>query len=237
MLAMLVFHYATGDVTYRQRSFFGIYKVEIVKKGLRTNLIRGTTVHGSEWREASRQREPLLYYHRAGPVGQLFALLPPAHAVGVIGLGTGALGCYERPGQDWTFYEIDAAVVEIARNRNYFGYLGDCGADAKIVLGDERLYVNHAVNGTYDLLLIDAFSSDAIPIHLLTVDALRLYLQKTANHGIIVFHISNIHLRLWPLLAAMADEVGASARRESYSPSAEEQAAGASGSEWVVVAK
>jgi spermidine synthase len=107
----------------------------------------------------------------------------------------------------------------------------------KVVLGDGRLSVNDAADGKYDLLVIDAFSSDAIPVHLITVEALRIYLKKTSNHGVVVFHISNSHFQLWPIVAGLVKEVGASARREYYIPSAEERAAGAGDSEWVIVAK
>jgi spermidine synthase len=206
------------------------------KEGRRISLVHGTTVHGSEWEDPPRRREPLAYYHRAGPVGQVLALFPPAHAVGVIGLGSGALACYEQLGQDWTFYEIDAAVERIARNGKYFHYLEECGADVKVVLGDGRLSINNGADRTYDILIIDAFSSDAIPVHLLTVEALRIYLRKIAEHGIVVFNISNGHLRLWPVVAALVKEVGGSAKRRRYEPSTQEQEAGASPSEWAVVA-
>jgi hypothetical protein len=204
MGTMPLFHYGAGALVYQERSFFGVYKVveREAKGGRRVDLTHGTTVHGAEWLDPLRRREPLFYYHRAGPIGQVFTLFPPAHAVGVIGPGTGALACYARPSQDWTFYEIDAAVERLARNRKYFHYLEDCGADVKVVLGDGRLSIDNAANRTYDLLIIDAFSSDAIPVHLLTVEALRTYLRKIGEHGIVVFHISNTHLRLWPVVAA-----------------------------------
>jgi spermidine synthase len=128
-------------------------------------------------------------------------------------------------------------VERIARNPKYFHYLEDCGAGMKVVLGDGRLSVNNATDGKYDFLIIDAFSSDAIPVHLLTVEALRVYLKKTADHGLVVFHISNSHFQLWPVVASLVKEVGASARRENYIPSAEERATGAADSEWVIVAK
>jgi spermidine synthase len=236
-MAALLIYFNTSDVLYVERSFFGIYRVIAAEHGRLLVFVHGTTNHGAEWQDSALQREPLSYHHRAGPIGQAFALLPPAHSVGVVGLGAGALACYRKPGQEWTFYEIDSAVERIARNSNFFHFLDDCGVGMKVVLGDGRLSLNDAADGKYDFLILDAFSSDAIPVHLLTVEALRLYLQKTADHGIVVFQISNRHFQLWPIVASLVKEVGVSARHQYYVPSTEERAAGAAESEWVVVGK
>ena len=236
-MAATLIYFSTSNVLYRERSFFGIYRVIAAEQGRLTILVHGTTGHGAEWTDPALRREPLSYYHRAGPIGQALELFPPAASLGVIGLGTGALACYRKPGQEWTFYEIDHVVERIARNPKYFHYLEDCGVGIKVVLGDGRLSVSDAADGKYDFLIIDAFSSDAIPVHLLTVEALRIYLKKTTDHGLVVFHISNSHFQLWPVVASLVQEVGASARREYYIPSAEERATGASDSEWVIVAK
>src|ERR1700730_1440678 len=236
-MAAILIYFSTSNVLYRERSFFGIYRVITAGQGGLTVLVHGTTGHGAEWNDPALRREPLSYYHRSGPMGQAFALFPPAGSLGVLGLGAGALACYRKPGQEWTYYEIDHVVEQIARNPKYFHYLEDCGMGMKVVLGDGRLSVNNAADGKYDFLIIDAFSSDAIPVHLLTVEALRIYLKKTADHGLVVFHISNSHFQLWPVVASLVKEVGASARRENYIPSAEERATGAADSEWVIVAK
>jgi spermidine synthase len=236
-MAALLIYFSTNDVIYRERSFFGIYRVVAAEEGRLNVLIHGTTSHGAEWRDPALRDEPLSYYYRAGPVGQAFRLFPPAHSVGVIGLGTGALACYGKPGDKWTFYEIDHAVERIARNPKYFHYLEDCSRGMEVVLGDGRLSVNDSADGKYDFLVIDAFSSDAIPVHLLTVEALRIYLKKVTDHGIVVFHISNNHFQLSPIVGGLVREVGASARREYYIPSDEERRDGAGDSEWVVVAK
>ncbi len=146
---------------------------------------------------------PLAYYARSGPVGQALALAGPRHQVGVIGLGTGALACYRRPGEDWTFFEIDAAVVRIARDPRYFHYLEDCGGGTRILLGDGRLSLKGMPDRHFDLLVVDAFSSDAVPVHLLTREAMSLYLRKLKPHGIVLFNISNEYLDLRPVLATV----------------------------------
>jgi len=157
-----------------------------------------------------RIHEPLTYFHPTGPLGQVFGVFPknPDHAqVAVIGLGTGSAASYARPGQHWTFYEIDPAVERIARDTRYFTFLNDCPAKVSVVLGDARLSLANATDQSYDLIALDAFSSDAIPIHLLTREALKLYLTKLSKSGILVFHISNRYLDLKPILGHLADHL------------------------------
>jgi spermidine synthase len=126
--------------------------------------------------------------------------------VAVIGLGVGAMVAYSKPGQEWTFYEIDPDVVNLARNSHYFSYLRNCtNGSLTVIEGDARLNLQNAQDGNYGLIALDAFSSDAIPIHLLTQQALDLYLSKLAAGGIIVFHISNRSLDLKPILADLAE--------------------------------
>jgi spermidine synthase len=225
------------NVLHQERSFFGVNKIKIVDQGSKMAFIHGTTMHGTEFVDPSLRREPLAYYSRRGPVGQIFASRDAPHAVAVIGLGAGALACYRRPGESWTFYEIDGAVERIARDTRYFHYLEDCGGDTKIILGDGRLSLKQASDHLYDMIVIDAFSSDAVPVHLLTTEALSLYLQKLSDHGTIMFNVSNLHLRLAPVVAAVAQGVKVVGRRQLYMPSPEDVARGASGSEWVVVAR
>ena len=223
-------------VLHQERSFFGVYKVKVQDRGRKTVLIHGTTTHGAEFTRSDLRREPLMYYARSGPVGQVIESLGAVHTVGVIGLGTGALACYRKPGQEWTFYEIDGAVERIARDDGYFHYLQDCGAGTRIVLGDGRLSIKKEPNSYYDLIVIDAFSSDSIPLHLLTKEALSLYLDKLSNHGLILFHISNMYLRLAPVVATLVESVDAASKIELYVPSRAEMAQGASASEWVAIA-
>jgi hypothetical protein len=224
------------DVLHTERNFFGINRVKRIEDGAKTVLIHGTTMHGTEFTDPKRRREPLAYYAHSGPVGQLLALAGLRPNVAAIGLGTGALACYRKPGESWTFFEIDGAVERIARDPRYFHYLGDCGEGVRVVLGDGRLSLKAMPNRSYDLIVIDAFSSDSIPMHLLTKEALALYLQKLKPRGIILFNISNEYLNLAPVLSTLVASVGAAGRHELFQPSATEVAQGASASEWMAIA-
>jgi hypothetical protein len=152
----------------------------------------------------------LTYYSYDGPFGRFFAAANPASIrhVAAIGLGTGALACYAQPGQEWTFYEIDPLVERIARDTRYFQYLANCGNRPRVVLGDARLTIASTPDGTYDVLVVDAFSSDSVPMHLLTREALALYLRKLAPGGSLLFHISSRTLDLRPVVGALAADAG-----------------------------
>ncbi|MDH5557378.1 MAG: fused MFS/spermidine synthase, partial [Alphaproteobacteria bacterium] len=148
--------------------------------------------------------------HPDGPLGQVFKAFPfwRFNRVGVVGLGTGATACYARKGQDWIFYEIDPVVARIARDERFFTYLSDCAPAAHVVIGDARLSLQAASDGYFDLLILDAFSSDAIPIHLMTADAFAIYRRKLAPGGVILVHISNRYLDLEPVLGRITLETG-----------------------------
>ena len=223
------------DVLVTERNFFGINRVKLIEGGAKTALIHGTTMHGTEFTALGRRREPLAYYARSGPVGQLMALAGFRGEVAAIGLGTGALACYRSPQERWTFFEIDAAVEKIARDTRYFHYLSDCGA-TKVVLGDGRLSLRASPDHSYDLIIVDAFSSDSIPMHLLTREAVALYLSKLKPRGVILFNISNEYLELAPVLTVLVKSVGAAGRHQIFQPSAAEVAAGATASEWMAIA-
>ena len=224
-------------VLHQERSFYGVLRVKLMDGGREVELFNGTTSHGAEFVDPERRREPLMYYARSGPVGQIFEAVGETRTVGIIGLGTGALACYRKPGQEWTFYEINEGVERIARDRRYFRYLEDSGPDTRVILGDGRLSLKERPNGYYDALIIDAFSSDSIPIHLLTKQALTLYLEKLSDHGILIFHISNTALNLAPVIANLVTSVDAAAKYESYYPTVAEANNGATSSEWVVIAR
>jgi len=149
--------------------------------------------------------EPVSYYHKPGPVGDVFRALPPSpgRKVGVIGLGAGGLASYAGAGEEWTFYEIDPDIARVATDTNYFTYLKDTPAKANVVLGDGRLALAQAPDRHYDLLVLDAFSSDAIPTHLLTLEALSLYQSKLADDGVLVLHLSNRYLDLEPVVGRL----------------------------------
>ncbi len=202
---------ASDPVLDTQRSFFGVYRVRQTAKDYHA-LRHGTTIHGLQCLRADRRREPLTYFTRTGPVGQVFDQFADGsrrlHSVAVIGLGTGSLACYATPGQDWTYYEIDPTVVGIATNPAYFTFVRDCLESFHVVLGDARLSLADAPDRAYDLLIVDAFSSDSIPIHLLTREAMRLYFSKLSEHGVLVLHISNRYLGLQPVIGDMARSLG-----------------------------
>jgi spermidine synthase len=201
-----------SNVVHRERSFFGVLNVRDKEEGAYRILTHGTTQHGIQSLDPDRCLEPLSYYHRKGPIGQVFGSVKRKSRIAVIGLGTGTLASYGKPGQRFTFYEIDPAVKHIATNRDIFTFLHNCRAEWSIVLGDARLKLEDAPNNHYDLMVIDAFSSDAIPVHLITREALRLYLSKLSKDGLLAVHISNRYLNLQPVLQKLAEDAGLSSR-------------------------
>lgn len=198
------------------RSFYGRFAVlNAPELGGFHTLYNGSTLHGAQSMDPAKRREPLTYYARSGPLGQLFASrwAEDGHrSVAVVGLGTGTLAAYSNAGEDWTFYEIDPGIVKMARDRRYFTYLSDSPARTRVVLGDARLSITRAPAHGYDLILVDAFNSDAIPVHLLTREALGVYLDKLAPGGVIMLHLSNRYLELESVVAALAKERGLAAR-------------------------
>jgi hypothetical protein len=199
-----------GRVLHAERGFFGIHRITTDTEERFFRLVHGNTFHGKQSRDPDRRGEALAYYHRTGPMGQVFESIEtfPENRIAMIGLGTGALAAYGRPGEQWRFYEIDPAVARIARDTRYFTYLEDSEADIDITLGDARIMLERSPDRHYGLIVIDAYSSDAIPVHLLTRESLRLYRDKLAPDGLLAFHISNRHLNLPPLFAALADDAG-----------------------------
>lgn len=220
-----------------ERSFFGVNRVTISPSGRFRQLVHGNTLHGSQSTDPKRANESLTYYYRTGPIGQVFQQLGPRlNTVGVVGLGVGSLAPYGRAGQKWTYYEIDPVVERIARED--FSFLRNTRADLKVVLGDARLRLHDAPRGKNDLLVLDAYSSDAIPIHLMTREALQLYVDTLAPHGVLAFHISNRHLDLEPVLGTLAQHAKLVARvRNDVKISDVEERAGKSGSQWLVMAR
>ncbi|MBI4001260.1 MAG: fused MFS/spermidine synthase [Nitrospira defluvii] len=200
-------------VLHQERTFFGVVKVERNEEKTLHKLLHGTTSHGTQSLDPSRRDEPLTYYHRSGPIGQAFATWQGSYAktqIAVIGLGTGTLASYIQPGQSLTFYEIDPAVVRIAQSPRYFTYYEagqQRGGDLRVVLGDARLKLGEAPDHRYDLIVVDAFSSDAIPVHLITREAMAMYLSKLTDGGVVALHISNRYLELEPVLGNLAKDL------------------------------
>ena len=223
------------------RTFFGITRVLASADGEYTQMVHGTTLHGMQPRSAARRRDPVSYYYRNGPIGQLITSRQRAgtlHAVAVVGLGSGTLACYAQPEQSWTFYEIDPAVKRIALDGRWFTYVQECAPEARIVLGDARLSITAAPTASYDLIILDAYSSDAIPVHLITREALAMYREKLAPGGAIAFHISNLYFDLAPVVSALAANAGMVTRRMHDSPIAPaDDSLGKWASEWMAVAR
>lgn len=241
LLAAMLYRGEEGRLLYAERSFFGINRVTLDDTGRYHFLMHGTTLHGMQGLDPTRRREPLAYFYATGPLGQLFAAYDrerPRQSVAVVGLGAGSIACHARPGQRWIFYEIDPAVERIARADRYFTFLRDCVPGVRVVLGDARLSLVAAPPAAYDLLILDAYSSDAPPLHLITRQALALYLDKLAAGGVLVFNISNRHMDFEPVLANLARDAGLTALvQDDAVVSDEEYARGKRPSEWVVMAR
>ena len=199
------------------RSFFGVHRVAEVSGGRARILYHGTTIHGAQrlrnedGTPVDGSPRPLTYYYPEGSLAEAIDAARAAHGgfghVAVIGLGTGALACHRKAREHWTFFEIDPEVIRIARDPRLFAFLSNCAADAPVVAGDARLTLE-ASPGRYDLIVLDAFSSDSIPAHLLTREALAGYLAKLSPRGVIIAHISNRHLDLAPVLSNVARSQG-----------------------------
>jgi hypothetical protein len=228
---------APGHMT---RSFFGIYTIGENKNA--RWLVHGTTVHGIEnLGSPERERMPTAYYVPGSGIGRAMAAAPRLFGdrvrIDVVGLGTGTLACYARPGQRWSFYEIDPAIVRIARDPKSFRFLDRCLPDARVVIGDARLTLAEAPPGSADLLVVDAFSSDSIPMHLLTGEAFDVYRRHLRPGGLLMVHITNRFLDIEPVIAAAAAEGGWTARRLSYTPTAAERSANAAPSIWIALSQ
>jgi hypothetical protein len=225
-------------VLLASRSFFGVLRLTGDSGGRYHSLWHGTTLHGQQSLDPARRREALTYYHPSGPIGQTVAMLKARQSdarVGAVGLGAGSLAAYADQGQHWTFFEIDPLVERIARDPAYFTYLSDCGESCRVVLGDARLSLARVPDASYDLLVLDAFTSDAIPMHLLTRDAVMVYLSKLRPAGLLAFHVSNRHLSLRPVLGDVAASLGLQAIGQRHEVS--DASTGQATSEWMVMAR
>jgi spermidine synthase len=241
LLATLPFLGERREVLHRERSFFGVYRVEMDRERNLRILVSGTTVHGSQSFDPAKQHEPLAYYHRSGPIGQVFSAFSGSNAktrVAIVGLGVGSMACYGEPGQHFTFYEIDPAVQRIATDPRHFTFLRGCRPAIEVVLGDARRSLESAPDRHFGLFVLDAFSSDVVPVHLLTREALGLYLRKLEAGGVLAFHISNRHLELQPVLEDLARIAGlVGLAQHNLSITEAERKMGAAESQWVVMAR
>jgi SAM-dependent methyltransferase len=223
----------------RTRSYFGVYTVRTRADPPSRQLTHGTTLHGVQNLAPGTETEPTTYYARRSGVGHAMGSIAMFHgpdpAVGVVGLGTGTLSCYAEPGQTWRFFEIDPAMVRIAKDPARFTFLSRCAPKAEMVLGDARISLSRQPPRSLDLLAIDAFSSDAIPIHLLTREALRVYGRVLKPDGLLLVHISNRYLDLEPVLAAAAKRDRWQAALYEYAPDGNEDDRNLSMSVWVAM--
>jgi spermidine synthase len=224
------------------RNFFGT-KLTVDNPSLGWHqFIHSGTVHGIENTEPSRRTTPLAYFSKDGPLGTIFAAARSSSAgtreVGVVGLGVGSIACYRMPGETWTFFEIDPQVVSLAENTKLFWYLSSCAPEAQIVVGDGRLELAKVAPGKYGLLVLDAYSSDQPPLHMLTKEAFDVFTTRVAPGGFIAFHISNRYFNLAPIVGNLAASVGWEAwidRDDALTP--QRVALGEMPSQWVVVAR
>lgn len=216
------------------RSFFGVHRVLASDNNRFHLLTHGTTVHGIQ--DSHNPSTPLAYYTTNSPIGEVFNYYDFNH-VGLVGLGVGSCAAYGRPGQEMTFFEIDPVVIRVAQDPQLFTFLQDSKAELDIVRGDARLTLEKRADGEFDLLVLDAFSSDAIPMHLLTREAFQLYLQKTKPDGVIALHISNRVLDLEPIIAKISDSLGLYALALESAPSQKQYDGGMRPSIWMVVVR
>lgn len=249
LLASSLYTPNVGQLLLTERNFYGVLRVTNSPNGKLRYLIHGATLHGAQSLNAAQSREPLTYYTRSGPAGRLLHALQAKTLLGsagevrkprwaVVGLGAGAMACYAQPGEQLTYYEINPQVEQIASNQHYFTYLQQCAPTAQIILGDARLKLRDAPDSSYDLIVLDAFSGDTIPMHLMTAEALALYQRKLAPGGMIAFHISNLYLDLAPTLAALAHDAGFVSRMDDDLAVLQAQTdTGKMPSRWLVMAR
>ncbi|MEY3289217.1 MAG: hypothetical protein RLZZ419_1459 [Pseudomonadota bacterium] len=238
-------HGLSSHTIYQERSFFGVLAVRESILSDEQNqpekyheLFHGTTKHGAQRLPENLAKIPLTYYSRPGPMGQLFKEYDSSNKnwnIGIVGLGAGALACYAKAEQNWTLYEIDPLVIDIASNPDYFSYLKRCSYNTSLSLGDARLSLEKEPDQKFDLLVMDAFSSDSVPTHLLTQEALALYFKKLKPNGILAFHITNRHLSLKKVLSIHAEHLHFSALIQEFKPQQDLPLVVAT--DWVVMAK
>ena len=199
------------ETVWSGRSFFGVYRIVESEDPWTRRLVHGTTNHGGQWMRDDGSIEPTHYYTPASPVAAVIAATQATtdrQRTGLVGLGTGALAYYRRAGDTWRYFDIDPLIAWIAMESGYFDMLSTYDPPADIVLGDARLTLAREPDRSFDLLIIDAFSSDAIPVHLLTREAIGMYMHKLDHRGVLLLHISNRMLDLEPVVAGIVEELG-----------------------------
>jgi len=222
------------------RTFFGVHRVMITSQGSAFELMHGNTQHGAQLRIPGAEKRPITYYYPNSPLADTFRLLNEAgrvRDVGVVGLGVGTMAAYSEPGQVFTFYEIDPSIVTVARDSGYFTFLRDAEGRIEYKVGDGRRLLERAEGTRHDLIILDAFSSDSIPVHLLTVEAFEAYFKRLADHGVLLVHTSNRHLSLVRVLSGNAGRLKLAIKLKYDTATKAEAAEWKNNSEWIVLAR
>ena len=226
---------------FQDRGFFGVIRVEQTADGQIYELRNGTTVHGSQWRDPARAAHPINEFAPAGPAGDIFGAIragsaaPPA--IGLVGLGAGELATYTAPGDTFTAFEINPLDVRVALDPTYFTYLSGAAAKADVRTGDGRLLIEAYEPSSFDLLFLDAFNSDSVPVHLLTTEAITSYLRSLQPGGVLAFHLSNRYYDLPPVVTTAVESLGLTPLIRTFKPSAEQAADRVAESTWLVATK
>jgi SAM-dependent methyltransferase len=210
-----------GGLLLERRTFFGVLRVQVLEGNVAHAEYSGTTLHGVQFLDDARRLRPTTYYAEEGPAGQVMtearAQSPNLH-IGIVGLGAGTMAAYARPGDTLTFFEIDQATVEIAQDPEFFTYLSDAQAEPRVVVGDARLTLRNEPDASFDVLMLDAFSSDAVPTHLLTKEAIREYTRTLRPGGVLLLHATNRYYVLEAAIASTARDAGLGALYRVYNP-------------------
>jgi SAM-dependent methyltransferase len=228
-----------GDVVFAGRSFFGVTRVIEATDHSYHLLQHGTTLHGRQNLGAGSRCEPQAYYDADGPIGDLFLRSGRTFSdVAVVGLGSGGLACYARPGSHWTFFEIDPLMQQIARDTSLFTFLRNSAGNLDVVIGDGRKGLENTLPASFDLIILDAFSSDSLPVHLVTREAVAAYFERLRPGGIVAVHISNRYLDLEPVIASLAaDERVSAITNQNLDIAAADAARGRAPSHWVLLSE
>lgn len=234
-----------SNTLFQERTFFGVISVRestLINEENRPEkfheFYHGTTKHGAQRLPVKWRTTPLTYFSRPGPIGQFFSEYDSQNdnwKIAVVGLGAGTLSCYAKKSQQWKFYELDPDIVKVAQNPKYFTYLELCGKNHVMDVGDARISIQKEADHSLDLLIIDAFSSDSIPTHLLTQEAFELYFSKIKTDGLLAFHITNRHLALKKVISDHSKNMKFASLIQEFKPQNEIPLVIAT--DWVVMAK